>query len=169
MLVPAIAYSAELNKKFNLMRYSDEAICFNGCIEFGGLQISDEPSEGKFQYAILDKGEVVGYMGYYVDFYCSGMWGIGLVSFDDKPNRAIASAVLHILKKIQEYNLHRVEFRAIEGNHANFNYENFIKLANKSGEFYAREIKLLDTFKDRQGNYRDSYIYEFIRRSDNEG
>ena len=166
MLVPAIVYRDELNKKFNLMRYSDEAICFNGCIEFGGLQISDEPSEGKFQYAILDKDEVVGYMGYYVDFYCSGMWGIGLVSFVDKPNLAIAGAVVHILKKIQEYNLHRVEFRAIEGNLANYNYENFIKSANESGEFYASIIELRDSFKDRQGNFRNSYIYEFIRRED---
>lgn len=168
MLVPAIVYKDELTKKYDLMRYSDEAIYYNGCIEFGRLQITDEPSEGRFQYGIINEktNELVGYIAYYVDFYARSVWGIGLVSFDKKPNLLITLAVIEVMKQIESYNPHRVEFRAVEGNPAVKAYDKIRIRYQETFKWDANKIVLKDTFKDRQGNFRDSYIYEFVRRED---
>lgn len=172
MLVPAIAYKEELTKKFNLLRYSEKAIYFNGCIESGGLQIQDEPSEGKFQYAIIDREEtllgdyidnVVGYLGFYVGFYDRGVWGVGLISFEEEPCDAVFGAVREMIRMINDFDLHRIEFRAIEGNPAVEKYDNIARLFANNQSYTFQKVTLNDTFKDRQGNFRDSYIYEFIK------
>lgn len=171
MLVPAICYREELTKKFNEVRYSEKTTWFNGCIENGPFQISDEPSEGRFQYAIVEKEltldcqeitKVVGYLGFYVGFYDCGVWGIGLISFDDKPNVTITNAVREMIKIFKNYRLHRIEFRAIGGNPAVKKYDKILELANKSGNYAIQKITLHDVFKDRSGLYRDSYIYELL-------
>jgi len=130
MLVPAICYKDELMKQYDLLRYSDKAVYFNGCIEFGRLYINEEPSEGHFQYAIIEEKtkELVGYLGFHVDFYSQGVWGIGLINFREKPSFAITSAIREALYQIEQYDLHRIEFRAIEGNPAVKRYD---KLINK--------------------------------------
>lgn len=171
MLVPAICYKEELTKKFNEIRYSDKTTWFNGCIENGPFQISDEPSEGRFQYAIVEKEwtldfqeitRVVGYLGFYVGFYDRGVWGVGLISFDDKPNAAITNAVREMIKIFKNYRLHRIEFRAISGNPAVKKYDKIIATLNKGNRYSCKKIKLTDTFKDRYGRFQDSYIYELI-------
>jgi len=189
MLVPAIVYKDELIKQFDLLRYSEKAMYFNGCIEFGRLNISDEASEGRFQFAIVEEKiiededknedieeekkedkeikkttELIGYLGFYVDFYASGVWGVGLISFKDKPSWVITNAVKEMITMIESYNPHRVEFRAIEGNPAVKAYD---KIRTKYAESFMWDVNkfvLKDTFRDRQGKFRDSYIYEFVRR-----
>lgn len=172
MLVPAIVYKEELLKKFDLLRYSDKAVWFNGCIENGSFQISDEPSEGRFQYAIVEKEltldcqeitRVVGYLGFYVGFYDRGVWGVGLISFDDEPNPIITSAVREMIRIFKEYNLHRIEFRAIEGNPAVERYDRLAMLFVSKYPYSFTRLKMTDVFRDRRGYFRDSYIYEFLK------
>lgn len=193
MLVPAVIYKEELTKKFNEIRYSDKAVWFNGCIESGPIQIQDAPSEGKFQYAIVDRKPeydyeytggtvnkdgsttqhyesklvgytdvVVGYLGFYVGWYDCGVWGIGLISFEDKPNQAITSAIREMIKMFKNYHLHRIEFRAIGGNPVVKKYDKIIATLNKGNRYSCKKITLTDTFKDRYGNFQNSYIYELI-------
>ena len=170
MLVPAVAYKEELTKKFNEIRYSEKAIYFNGCIEHGPIQIQEEPSEGKFQYAIVDKQEtlcgykdvVVGYLSFYIGWYDRGVWGIGLMSFEDEPCAAIISAIREMIKMFKDYHLHRIEFRAIGGNPVVKKYDKIIDTLNKSNRYSCKKITLTDTFKDRYGRFQDSYIYELI-------
>lgn len=197
MLVPAICYREELTKKFNEIRYSDKAVWFNGCIESGPIQIQDEPSEGRFQYAIVDRKPeydykytggtvnkdgsttqhyestlvgytdlVVGYLGFYIGFYDRGVWGIGLISFEDKPCAAITNAVREMIKIIDSYDLHRIEFRAIGGNPAVESYDKISALIDKVGKYKVQKITLHDVFKDRQGKFHNSYIYEFLKEGD---
>lgn len=175
MLVPAICYKEELTKKFNEIRYSDKTTWFNGCIENGPFQISDEPSEGRFQYAIVEKEwtldfqeitRVVGYLGFYVGFYDRGVWGVGLISFEDKPCAAIFQAIREMIKIIDSYDLHRIEFRAVSGNPAVERYDKISALIDKAGKYKVQKITLHDVFKDRQGRFHNSYIYEFLKEGD---
>ena len=183
MLVPAIYYKEELKKKFDLLRYSDKAVWFNGCIENGGIQIQEEPSDGKFQYAIVEhkpiqhyagnpripysiigyEDVVVGYLGFYIGWYDRGVWGIGLISFEDKPNPAVMSAVREAMRMFKEYDLHRIEFRAIEGNPAVERYDKIAKKFASKNPYSFTRLKMTDTFRDRRGYFRDSYIYEFLK------
>lgn len=172
MLVPAIYYKEELKKKFDLLRYSDKAVWFNGGIENSSFQISDEPSEGRFQYAIVEKEttwdfqeitRVVGYLGFYIGWYDRGVWGVGLISFDDEPNPAVTSAVIEMIRMFKEYDLHRIEFRAIEGNPAVERYDKIAKKFVSKNPYSFTRLKLTDTFKDRRGYFRDAYIYEFLK------
>ena len=176
MLVPAIVYKDELIKKFDRLRYSDKAVWFNGCIENGGLNITEETTDGKFQYAIVDREErflcngdtkhidkVVGYLGFYIGFYDRGVWGIGLVSFDDKPNPVITSAIREAIKMFQDYDLHRIEFRAIEGNPAVERYDKIATKFASNNPYTFTKHRMRDVFRDRKGFYRDSYIYEFLK------
>lgn len=166
MLVPAIYYKEELKKKFDLLRYSDKAVWFNGCIESGGIQIQEESSDGKFQYAIVTtkpKFNIVGYLGFYIGWYDRGVWGIGLISFEDKPNPAVMSAVREMMRMFKEYDLHRIEFRAIEGNPAVERYDRIAKKFASKNPYSFTRLRMMDVFRDRRGNFRDSYIYEFLK------
>lgn len=59
-------------------------------------------------------------------------------------------------KLIHEYKLHRIEWRVVSGNPVKKHYDKFCKKYN------GNIIKLTDVFKDKYGNYRDSYIYEIL-------
>ena len=75
----------------------------------------------------------------------------------DKGNILIGKALKEIMDKlINEYHLHRIEWRMIGGNPVERSYDRFCKKYN--GNKYV----LKDVFKDRQGKYHDDCIYEII-------
>ena len=69
MLCPAIVYKDEICKKFKEYYYSNDMLNFNGCLFSSVPQISEEPSDSIFQYAVVDKEEVVGYFCYQINWY----------------------------------------------------------------------------------------------------
>lgn len=170
MLKPAILYCEALTKKFDELRYSDKIVWYNGCIEDGrfycyGLN-DDGSSYGRFQYAILNNDEVVGYISYTIDYYSSCCYNFGLLSFEDKPNIAISSAILEVINKIIAQKIHRIEFRGISGNHACRFYDRLLdrfSTKDSNGSWQSRKLTCHDVFKDRYGEYHDSHIYEILR------
>ena len=79
-----------------------------------------------------------------------------LISFD-KGNINIGLAINEVLNKvIKEFKVHRIEYRMIGNNPVKKHYDKFCKKYN------GRIIELRDCFKDRQGNYRNEYIYEIL-------
>lgn len=157
MLKPAILYKDEISKKFMDYFYSMDMFYETGGLDNWIPQISDNTEVGRFQWAIIDtKGNLIGYLDYYIDFYSSCMSRFGLISFD-RGNILIGKSVFdEIIRCINDYKLHRVEWRMVGGNKAEKGYDAFIKKYNGTKHI------LKDAVKDMYGKYHDDVIYEII-------
>lgn len=157
MLIPAILKKQEIENAFKKYYYSDEMMFETGSLDNWLPEISENPNGSRYQFAIVDSNEkLIGYVDYTIDWYSSCAHRFGLISFD-KGNILIGKALKEIMDKlINEYHLHRIEWRMIGGNPVERSYDRFCKKYN--GNKYV----LKDVFKDRQGNYHDDCIYEII-------
>lgn len=157
MFIPAILKKQEIELAFKKYYYSDEMMFETGSLDNWLPEISENPNAGRYQFAIVDNNEkLIGYVDYTIDWYSSCAHRFGLISFD-KGNILIGKAIKEIMDKlINEYHLHRIEWRMIGGNPVERSYDRFCKKYN--GNKYV----LKDVFKDRQGNYHDDCIYEII-------
>lgn len=156
MLKPAILYKDEITKKMCENMYSTNMMFYNGWIGFDPPEISLNSDGTNYQYAILDKGVVVGYFIYIIDWYSLQARCFGLYSFD-KCNKIIGIDVYRELKRIiNDYKLHRIEWRMIGGNPVEKHYDKFCERYN------GNKFVLTDTIKDRYGNYHNDVIYEIV-------
>ena len=161
MIRPAILFKEELSKAFSSQLYSQEYFWYEGGIENYEQEIREESD--KFQFAIFDHEQLVGYISFRVDWYCSSAFNFGLVSFTDKPSLIMTSAILEVIKMIDGFNLHRIDFRCISGNPAESGYDGII--GRFSGKYNLRKVEFKDNSRDRQGNYHSTIMYELIRKS----
>lgn len=170
MLKPAILFKEEIENNFKKYYYSDDMM-----YETGGLgnwlpDIQEEPEYGKFQYAIVDSNEkLLGYLDYFIDWYSSCAHRFRLISFD-RGNPIVGRDLFNEMKKLlDDYKLHRIEWRMIGGNPAERSYDRFCKKHNGTKHI------LKDVIKDKYGKYHDDIIYEIINdkheisNSDKEG
>ena len=156
MLVPAILYKEQIVKEFQKYFYTTDMMYETGCMCNWIPEISYCPSESQFQYAIVDENEkLIGYLGYSVDWYVSKAYNFGLFSFD-RGNLQVPKDVFEKLEELVS-TLHRVEWRAVGGNHACRGYDNFIKRHN------GIKHVLKDSIRDKDGNYHDDIIYEIVK------
>lgn len=156
MLKPAILYKDEITKKMCEHMYSTDMMFYSGWIGFDPPEISLNSDGTNYQYAILDKGEVVGYFTYIIDWYSSQAKCFGLYSFD-RGNKIIGIDVYKELKRIiNDYKLHRIEWRMIGGNPVEKHYDKFCKKYN------GKKFVFTDSIKDKNGNYHDDVVYETI-------
>lgn len=156
MLVPAILYKDEIHKEFAKYNYTDDMIYYTGYLGNSLANIADSDDGNSYQYAIVDDNRVIGYFTYCVDWYVSCARCFGLFSFD-RNNRIIGLDVHRELKKlINDYHIHRIEWRMVEGNPAEKHYNRFCKKHN------GKKLVLTDAIKDRFGKYHDDVIYEII-------
>lgn len=158
MLVPAALYKDEIIVEMKKRFYTDDMLYETGSLNNWLPDISEEPDASTCQYAIVDNGRLVGYLGYCIDWYTSCASRFGLMSFD-KGNRIIGIDVFKTMRKLlYEYKLHRVEFRMIGGNPVERHYD---KICNHFGGI--KHI-LTDAIRDSRGNYHNDIIYEIIRK-----
>ena len=157
MLKPAIIYKDEIIKCMQEYFYTDDMM-----YETGGLgnwlpDIQEEPEYGKFQYAIVDSNEkLLGYLDYFIDWYSSCAHRFGLISFD-RGNPIVGRDLFNEMKKLlDDYKLHRIEWRMIGGNPVERSYDKF---CNKFG---GTKHVLRDAIKDKYGKYHDDIIYEIV-------
>ena len=157
MLIPAILKKQEIENAFRKYYYSDEMMFETGSLDNWLSEISENPSGSRYQYAIVDnKAKLIGYIDYTIDWYSSCAHNFGLISFD-KGNILIGKAVKEIMDKlINEYHLHRIEWRMIGGNPVERSYDRFC--FSNGGTKHI----LKDVFKDKYGKYHDDIIYEII-------
>ena len=163
MLVPAILYKDEIRKKFMEYSYTEDMINYTGCLENSLPRIDEESNASIYQYAITDNGKLIGYFTYSIDWYSSCAHCFGLFSFD-RNNKTIGLDVYRELRKIiNNYQIHRIEWRMVGGNPVEKHYDKFCK------KYHGKKFVLTDAFKDRCGKYHDDIIYEIIfnRRADN--
>jgi hypothetical protein len=160
MLIPAILKKEEIKKAFQSFYYTDDMLYETGgmCSWFPNIPEQTDDG-GDIQYAIMDGDKLIGWFGYYIDFYNSCANCFGLFSFD-RGNPVIGTDVYKEFKKLwNTYNLHRIEWRMIGGNPVESTYD---KLCAKYG---GNKCILHDAMKDRRGVYHDNVIYEIVRKS----
>ena len=155
MLVPAILYKDEIIKSMQKYFYTDDMMFETGCLDNWCPDIAEEPNETMMQYAIVSGETLIGYLGYYIDWYVSKAYNFGLFSFD-RGNPLVGKEVFNKLEELVS-TLHRVEWRAISGNPACRGYDAFIKRHNGNKHI------LKDAIKDNKGNYHDDIIYEIVK------
>lgn len=156
MLVPAIIYKDEIRKQFAKYIYTEDMIYYTGYLGNSLPTFEDNDDGSCYHYAIVDNGKLIGYFAYSVDWYSSCAHGFGLFSFD-RNNRIIGLDVYRELRKIiNDYRIHRLEWRMIGGNPVEKHYDKFCE------KYHGKKFVLTDVLKDRNGNYHDDVIYEII-------
>lgn len=156
MLVPAILYKDEICKKFMEYNYTEDMGYYTGYLGNSLPSIKSEDEGSLYQYAILDNGKLIGYFTYQIDWYCSCAHCFGLFSFD-RNNKIIGLDIHRELRKIiNDYHIHRLEWRMIGGNPVEKHYDRFYQ------KYHGRKFVLTDVFKDRYGKYHNDVIYEII-------
>lgn len=157
MLIPAIIKKEEILEAFKKYYYSDDMMYETGSLSNWTPDIQEETDSSRYQYAIVDSNEkLIGYLDYSIDWYYSCASRFGLISFD-RGNPIIGKDLFKELNKlINEYKLHRIEWRMIGGNPVERSYDRFCK------KFNGTKHVLRDVMKDRYGKYHDDIIYEII-------
>ena len=155
-IVPAVAYKDEIIKHSDILRYSEKMLFYNGCYEHGRINIETESTNGRYQWAIVDKdNNLVGYISYQADYYSGSIYSFGLINFTDN-HAALTAGVLQAVKHIKSLNPHRIEWRCVSDNPACIRYSKIVK------RFGGRSVKLHDVFKDTGGRYHDEDLFEII-------
>lgn len=156
MLVPAIFYADEIRKKFMQYNYSDDLILYNGYLGYCLPKIAENDNGELYQYAVVDNDKLIGYFTYQIDWYVSCARNFGLFSVD-RNNKIIGFDVYRELKKIiNQYHIHRMEWRMVGENPVEKHYDKFCK------KYGGKKFVLTDALKDRTGKYHDDVIYEII-------
>lgn len=159
MLIPAILKKTEILHEFQKLQYTDELMYEVGCCDNYMPNIAEEPDKETYQFAIVNSDDkLVGYIDYSIDWYSSQAHRFGLMSFD-RGNPLIGRALFEIMDKlINGLKLHRISWYMVGGNPVEKHYDKFCK------KYKGRKIVLRDVFKDRNGRYHDSVIYEIINQ-----
>lgn len=156
MLKPALLYKEEIQREISNYIYNEDMFLYTGALGYRTPDFENNDDGSLYQYAILDKGKVIGYFTYHIDWYTSCANNLGLFSFDRR-NIVIGSDVCREMRKlINEYKIHRIEWRMVSGNPVEKHYDKFCKRYNGSKHI------LKDALRDKQGNYHDDVIYEII-------
>ena len=74
MLRPAILYKDQIIKGMQEYFYTNDMMYETGCLDNWTPDIADCPDENTFQYAIVDKDGLIGYLSYKVDWYSSNVY-----------------------------------------------------------------------------------------------
>lgn len=178
MLVPAITYKEEIEQEFQKIQYTDKYLWYTGSIDNFDMEVKTEGD--KFAFAIVDaKKCLIGYISFRVDWYCSMAYNFSLIKFVDKERiltdrgivtynmtRHIASAIIAVIRMIESFNLHRIDFRCVSGNPANTHYSRISRKIRDQGKYDFNLIVFTDNIRDKQGKYHDTSVYELIRREE---
>ena len=161
MLKPAICYKTEIENAIKQFYYTDDMMYYTGSNHSSSMEIPVDSNDGDYHYAVTGTdGRLIGYITYYVDRYSSCARGFGAFSFE-RGNIIMGQELLRLFERLIN-TLHRVEFRAVEGNPAVKHYDRFLQLHADIGKKHI----LTDAFKDTNGKYHDDYIYEFVNRQE---
>ena len=86
------------------------------------------------------------------------------VEIDGVVTRTMASAIREVIRMIESFNLHRIDFRCVSGNPALEKYDKLMARIIMQGKYHVESGAFHDNIRDMQGNYHDTICYELIRR-----
>jgi hypothetical protein len=183
MLVPAIQYKDDIEKQFQRIQYTDKYLWYTGSIDNYDIEVKTEGD--KFSFAIVYQEELIGYVSFRVDWYCSMAYNFSLIKFRDKvedkeewvsyygyeteehplisTTRIMANAIREVIRMIESFNLHRIDFRCVSGNPVWRKYDHLLVWFHRR-DWIGNMIVFRDNIRDRQGYYHDTICYELIRR-----
>ena len=166
MLVPAACYKEEIEKQFRAIQYTDKYLWYTGSIDNYDMEVKTEGD--KFAFAIIsDEGGLLnGYISFRVDWYCSMAYNFSLIAFrhTSYSKRIMASAILEVMRMVESFNLHRIDFRCISSNPAEKNYAGIASMFTR--EYHVRKVAFKDNIKDSYGNYHDTIMFEMIKKEE---
>ena len=174
MLVPASTYKETIEREFQKIQYTDKYLWYTGSIDNYDLEVKTEGD--KFAFAIVESCQVIGYISFRVDWYCSMAYNFSLIKFlphyFDNPTqeykdstKKMASAIREVIRMIESYNLHRIDFRCVSGNPVWKKYEHLLVWFHRR-DWIGNMIVFRDNIRDYRGNYHDTIVYELIRRGE---
>ena len=175
MLVPSITYKETIEQKFREIQYTDKYLWYTGSIDNYDMEVKTEGD--KFAFAIVDKSDelygdiIIGYISFRVDWYCSIAYNFSLIKFDITENSPcstliMASAIRKVMRMIDGFNLHRIDFRCVSGNPAEQKYDKIVEKIVDKGVYDCYMPTFKDNIKDTHGKYHDTICYELIRREE---
>lgn len=173
MIVPAINYKEEIEKQFALLQYTDKMLWYTGSIDNYDLEVTTEGDQ--YQFAIAFQDELIGYISFRVDWYCSIAFNFSLIRFKDTIFSAgfeietpiiMADAIREVMRMIESFHLHKIDFRCVSGNPAEKKYDKIVGKIIEKGKYNVEVLTFRDNIKDRQGKYHDTICYELIRREE---
>lgn len=172
MLIPASIYKEEIEKQFKAIQYTDRYLWYTGSIDNYDMEVKTEGD--KFAFAIVDNWKhLIGYISFRVDWYCSMAYNFGLICFhpdyydvigDIKAKQVMTRAIREVMRMVESFNLHRIDFRCVSGNPAEKNYGRLSQKIRERGKYDFNLIVFTDNIRDTQGKYHDTTCYELIRR-----
>lgn len=181
MLVPAITYKEEIEREFKKIQYTDKYLWYTGSIDNYDLEVKTEGDKFAFAIIVPMNEELVGYVSFRVDWYCSMAYNFSLIKFKDVyikgkqledgsweyikiSTRIMASAIREIMHMIESFNLHRIDFRCVSGNPAEDKYYKILIKVLGQRRYKLDKLTFHDNIKDIHGNYHNTICYELIRR-----
>lgn len=154
MLKPAILYKEAIENEFNKQLYTQDFFYYTGYD--GATYIPDiKRDDFVFQYAIVDKDELIGYFSYSLNTISDTINNFGLYSFD-RGNPIIGRDVIRKMKELVNSH-HRIEWHMVGGNPVKRHYDSFCR------RYGGNVVKLHESVKTPSGEYADEYIYEIVK------
>jgi hypothetical protein len=178
MLVPACVYKNHIEQKFKRIQYSDKYLWYTGSIDNYDMEVNT--GRDKFAFAIIFQEAVIGYVSFRVDWYCSMAYNFSLIKFKDtveyfygdspdeyrliSTTMIMASAIREVMRMVESFNLHRIDFRCVDGNPAEEKYDKIVDKILDKGVYDCNILTFKDNIKDTHGSYHDTIVYELIRK-----
>lgn len=181
MLVPAITYKETIEQEFQKIQYSNKYLWYTGSIDNYDMEVKTEGD--KFAFAIVYQEELIGYVSFRVDWYCSMAYNFGLIKFKSEvkdkekvnnwgcpvivnTSRIMFIAIWEVIRMIESFNLHRIDFRCVSGNPARNHYSRISRKIRDQGKYDFNLMVFTDNIRDKQGNYHNTIVYELLRREE---
>lgn len=159
MLKPALLYKEELEKKFAETFYNLKYQYFYHGTANNIPEIPNSNKDFHCFASVNDKGEVLGYVSYGVDWESMCNVGFGAISFTEGGSVEYANDLRQAIDDIFcKYNFNRIEWWAYADNPAIRGYKSFIKrYGGKEAGYLRQNVKLMD------GKLHDTIIFEVMR------
>ena len=164
MLIPACTFPEEIQKKFRLIFYTEAMFWSTGIFSEPPIiqetsRVDDNGDQILYQYACVSKDikKFYGFFQFKLNRVTRSIEEVFIIRFTDEGrtifNRDVLDYINYIIK---EWNINRMEFRAIGGNPVIKVYRKFIK------KFNGQEFVLHDVVKDKYDKYHDMHIFEIL-------
>jgi len=157
MLKPAIQYADVLPKMYQSLWFEEKYKYYNYNSYWHTFSVEDKTQDWHEFVSINSKGEVIGYIHYYVNRITLNCTSFGAINFTDDP--IFGKDLLQAIKDIFErFNFHKLTFGVVIGNPAEKSYDHLCtKYGGRILCVEKEETKLEDN------NYYDVKRYEILR------
>jgi hypothetical protein len=126
VLKPAILYKEEIPRLYQSIWFNDKYKYYNYSTTWHTFSIDEKTHDWHEFVSVNAKGEVIGYIHYYVNRTTLNCNRFGAINFTDDP--VFGRDLLQVIKDIFErFNFHKLDFSVVIGNPAEKSYDHLCK------------------------------------------